>query len=391
MNFQPATRMERFPTSIFGELKKAATVRVSNDLPVYDLSLGSPDLPPAEAVRQTLSEKSALATSYGYTLTGTSRFYEAVATYYKNRMGVTLDPETEIIQTMGSQEGLVHLPLAFCNEGDIVLTTNPAYVAYDAGIHVAGATPYYLSLDEENGFLPDIASIPDDIADQAKLLILNLPGNPVPALPSETFFKDVVAFAEKHNIIVVHDAAYAEFYFDGSGPKSFLATPGAKEVGLEINSLSKTFSLAGARIAYIAGNADLIAVIKSLKSHLDYGIFEPIQEAAITALSHADEITDNLRRVFSERHQVLKQGLEELGWKVAPSNGGMFIWAAYPYPMKDTEFVFHVLRETGVVMVPGSIFGTEGDGFARIALVKDVEMLKQALEALKTLQPIEVG
>lgn len=391
MNFQPANRMERFPASIFGELKKAAASRIANGQPVYNLSLGSPDLPPAEAVRKTLSEKSALASSYGYTLSGTDRFYQAVADYYQKRMGVTLDPQTEIVQTMGSQEGLVHLPFAFCNEGDIILTTNPAYVAYDAGIHLAGATPFYLTLDETNGFLPDLSTIPEDVAEKAKLMILNLPGNPVPALPNDSFFAEVVAFAKKHNIIVLHDAAYSEFYFDGSGPKSFLATPGAMEVGMEINSLSKTFSLAGTRIAYIAGNAELIAMMKNLKSHLDYGIFEPIQEAAITALSMADEITDNLRRVFSERHEVLRTGLENLGWKVAPSNGGMFIWAAYPYPMKDVEFVFHVLRETGVVMVPGSVFGTEGEGFARIALVQDVAVLQQALEALKTLQPIEVG
>lgn len=391
MQFQQAKRMERFPTSIFGELKKAAAVRTANGLPVYNLSLGSPDLPPADAVRNTLAKKSAEASSYGYTLTGTARFYEAVATYYKNRMGVTLDPETEIVQTMGSQEGLVHLPLAFCDEGDIVITTNPAYVAYDAGIHLACAEPYYLSLDETNGFLPDLSSIPEDIAKRAKLMILNLPGNPVPALPDAAFFTDVVAFAKKYSVIVLHDAAYAEFYFDNSGPKSFLATPGAMDVGIEINSLSKTFSLAGARIAYIAGNEELVSIIKSLKSHLDYGIFEPIQEAAITALSMADELTDELRKVFSERHHVLREGLENLGWKVAPSNGGMFIWAAYPFPMKDTEFVFHVLRHTGVVMVPGSVFGTAGEGFARIALVQDTERLKEALEALKNLQPMEVG
>lgn len=391
MNFQPSKRMERFPSSIFGELKKAAAIRLSNDLPVYNLSLGSPDLPPAEAIRKTLSDFSSRPTSYGYTLSGTERFYNAVATYYQNRMNVTLDPSTQIVQTMGSQEGLVHLPLAFCDEGDLVITTNPAYVAFEAGIHLAGAEPYYLTLDEENGFLPDITSIPEDVATRAKLMILNLPGNPVPALPSVAFFEQVVAFAKKHNIIVLHDAAYAEFYFDGSGPKSFLATPGAMDIGLEINSLSKTFSLAGARIAYIAGNDELVSIMKDLKSHLDYGVFEPIQEAAITALSMADEITDHLREVFAERHQVLKEGLEALSWTVTPSNGGMFIWAAYPYPMKDVEFVFHVLRETGVVMVPGSVFGTEGEGFARIALVQDVEVLKEALEALKNLQPIEVG
>ena len=318
------------------------------------MSLGSPDLPPDERVRQALSEQSALASSYGYTLGGTKRFHEAVANYYKRRTGVIINPDTEILQTMGSQEGLVHLPFAFCDEGDYVLTTNPAYVAYDAGIKLAGAVPYYMPLLAENGFLPNLNEVPEDVLKKTKLLILNLPGNPVPAMPSEAFFEEVVAFAKKYEIIVLHDAAYSEYYFTGDRPASFLTTPGAMEVGLEINSLSKSFSLAGARIAYFVGNAEMIKVIRELKSNLDYGTFGPIQEAAIVALDHGEEITDRLRAEFSKRHHALMDGLASLGWETTPSEGGMFVWAKYPYDIDDIEFVFEVIKQAGVVMVPAA-------------------------------------
>ena len=337
-------------------------------------------------MRKVLSERSFLANSYGYTLGGIKRFNEAVVNYYERRSNVSLNPETEVIQTMGSQEGLVHLPFAFCNEGDIVLTTNPAYVAYDAGIKLAGAVPYYMPLRAENGFLPDLEDVPEEIAKKAKLLILNLPGNPVPAMPDLPFFEKVVAFARKYNIIVLHDAAYSEYYFTGDSPISFLSTPGAMEVGLEINSLSKSFSLAGARIAYIVGNAEMISIIKQLKSNLDYGTFAPIQEAAAVALDNAEAITERLRNEFSQRHKVLMEGLAEIGWTATPSSGGMFVWAKYPFDMDDKEFVFKCIDQCGVVMVPGSIFGTEGVGFVRLALVQKVDTLQKAINQLRNLK-----
>lgn len=385
MNVNPSKRMEQFTPAIFGDLKRAAKNKADKGSPVYDLSLGSPDIPPADNVREKLSEASADATMYGYTLGGIDRFHEAVAHYYLRRSDVHIDPETEVIQTMGSQEGLVHLPFAFCNPGDIVLTTDPAYVAYDVGIQLAEAESYYMPLTAENNFLPDLKAIPDSIVDRAKILMLNLPGNPVPATPTEEFFAEVVAFAKKNDILVVHDAAYSEYYFEGDRPMSFLATPGAKEVGLEINSLSKSFSLAGARIAYIVGNEEAITIMKQLKSNLDYGTFAPIQEAAIVALDNAEEITDRLRATFSERHHVLMSGMKELGWETTASSGGMFVWAKYPQAMDDIDFVFHVIEQVGVVLVPGSIFGPAGKGFVRIALVQDKDVLSRAVEQLKKL------
>jgi LL-diaminopimelate aminotransferase len=382
MKIEPSQKMSIFEPAIFGSLKAAAELKKESGVEIIDLSLGSPDMPPDEKVRKVLSEQSIMESAYGYTLGGTKRFHEAVANYYKRRSDVTLDPDTEVLKTMGSQEGLVHLPFAFCNEGDIVLTTNPAYVAYEVGIKLAGAIPYEMPLLAENNFLPDLDAIPEEIARKAKLLILNLPGNPVPAMPTTNFFEKVITFAKQYNIIVLHDAAYSEFYFTGDKPFSFLSIPGAKEVGVEINSLSKSFSLAGARIAYIVGNPEIINIMKQFKSNLDYGTFEPIQEAAATALDHAEEITARLRQEFKERHQVLTDGLTEIGWSVAPSNGGMFVWAKYPFEMDDKEFTFEAIKQSGVVMVPGSIFGTEGAGYVRLALVRKVGALRKAVDRL---------
>ena len=385
MNIQQAKRMDMFEPSIFGTLKEVAVEKINAGEEVIDLSIGSPDLPPHEVIREKLAQFSRMPNMYGYTLGGTRRFHEAVADYYKRRSNVDLHTEKEIIKTMGSQEGLVHLPLAFCDEGDIVLTTNPAYVAYDVGIQLAGAVPYEMPLLAENDFLPKLSEVPEEIARKAKLLILNLPGNPVPAMPTTEFFEEVIAFAKKYDVIVVHDAAYSEFYFEWDAPFSFLSIPGAKEVGIEVNSLSKSFSLAGARIAYIVGNEKVITILRRLKSNLDYGTFEPIQEAAAVALDNAEQITDALRKTFKKRHEVLTKGLQKLGWTVTPSNGGMFVWAKYPYDIDANTFAIETIRQVGVIVVPGSAFGSEGEGYARIALVQNEARLAEAIKRLEAL------
>lgn len=382
----PSKKMSLFEPAIFAKLKSFAKQQEKLlGFNLIDLSLGSPDIPPHDMLLKSMSELSSQASSYGYTLTGSNEFYEAVARYYLRVNKVELNPQHEIVQTIGSQEGLVHLPIAFCDPGDYVLTTNPGYVAYAAGITLAGATPYYIPLDEDNGFLPKLSAIPEEIAHKAKLFILNMPGNPVPMAPSIEYFTEVVEFAKKYNIIVLHDAAYSEFYFTGDSPISFLAAPGAKDVGLEINSLSKSFSLAGARVAYIAGNAEMIDIIKQLKSNLDFGIFNPIQATAALALDHAEEITAPLRTTFAKRHAILMQGLLNLGWEVAPSNGGMFVWAKYPYEIDSVSFAFKAIEQTGVLMVPGTAFGSEGEGFVRLALVQNENLLSEAVSRLKTL------
>lgn len=383
MIIEPSIKMASFQPSIFSDLKKYTDVKKREGADLIDLSLGSPDLPPDEKIRNVLAKESTAFSSYGYTLGGTIRFHQSVADYYDRRSGIKLNPETDIVQTMGSQEGLVHLPLAFCNPGDTVLITNPAYVAYESGIALAGAVPYYMPLLEENGFLPDISAVPEDVLKKAKLMILNLPGNPVPAMPNKAFLEKIIAIARRYHIAVLHDAAYSEFYFTGTKPFSFLSIQGAMDVGIEINSLSKSFSLAGARIAYIVGNPDMISILKQLKSNLDYGVFAPIQEAAATALDHAEEITNHLRTEFTARRDALINGLHNIGWTVSKPDGGMFLWAKIPYGTDDRAFVFDAIDHSSVVMVPGSAFGTGGIGYVRIALVRPVAVLEKAVHQLK--------
>src|SRR5699024_4918683 len=234
----------------------------------------------------------------------------------------------------------------------------------------------------ENDYLPQIKDIPESIAKKAKLLILNFPGNPVPATATKEFLTEVIAFAKKYNILILHDAAYSEFYYTNEPVINILTMPGAKDVCIETNSLSKSFSLAGARIAYSVGSKQAIQILKILKSNLDYGVFSPIQEAAIVALDNAEEITEHVRRVFSERYDVMSTGLKELGWSVAPSTSGMFLWAEYPEAIADETFVFKLIEEKGIALVPGSAFGSEGKGYVRIALVQEKELLKKALKKL---------
>ncbi|MFK2826696.1 LL-diaminopimelate aminotransferase [Bacillus sp. B190/17] len=385
MAFHYAKRMEKFGSSIFSELKSFKLQQEAEGKELIDLSLGSPDLPPADIVRNELAVQAAEPFQYGYTLSGTKDFYEAAARYYKRVYNVSLDPQTEFVHAMGSQEGLVHLPLVFADPGDIVLVTDPGYPAYETGLAVAGAEPFYMPLHKENRFLPDLTAIPVETAQKAKLMILNYPGNPAAGEADEAFFKEVIAFAKQYEIAVLHDAAYSEFYFDDTKPLSFLAVPGAKEIGIEINSLSKSFSLAGARIAYMAGNKEIIAAITRLKSNLDYGVFAPIQAAAIAAFDHAEEISRHVRSTFQKRRDALVDELHRIGWNVARPSGGMFIWAEIPSGWTSKEFSFHCIEEAGVVMVPGSAFGPSGEGYVRIALVQPEDTLIKAAQQLQSI------
>ncbi|WP_203362681.1 LL-diaminopimelate aminotransferase [Bacillus sp. REN10] len=384
MAFHLAKRMDAFSPSIFSELKAYKLKKQEEGKKIIDLSLGSPDLPPAPFIREKLATLAAEPDQYGYTLSGTPSFYQAVANYYRRAYGVELDPATEIVHAMGSQEGLVHLPLVFADPGDMILVTDPGYPAYEAGLAVAGAEPYYMPLVKENNFLPDLTAIPEDIASKARMMILNYPGNPVPGLATEQFFHEVITFAKKYDIVVLHDAAYSEFYFDDQAPLSFLAVPGAKDVGMEINSLSKSFSLAGARIAYIAGNKKMVQTVAQLKSNLDYGVFAPIQAAGIAALDHAEEIGQAVRTTYQKRRDVLVAELQKIGWTVDKPSGGMFIWAKIPDGWTSKEFCFTCIDKAGVVMVPGPAFGSNGEGYVRIALVHSEDILKEAAEKLQS-------
>ncbi|EGL82421.1 aminotransferase class I and II [Caldalkalibacillus thermarum TA2.A1] len=378
MSFETAQRMQAFETLVFSELAKRKKDKIARGEDVIDLSIGSPDLPPAPEVIACLTRNIQDPAQYGYTLTGTDEFLEAVAVYYRKRFGVALDPQTEVMMTMGSQDGLVHLPMVFANPGDIILVPDPGYTAYETGVHMAEAALYPLPLKKENGFLPDLEAIPQEVAKRAKMMILNFPGNPVPALASRTFFEQVVQFAKQYNILVVHDFAYSELVFGGQKATSFLEVEGAKEVGVEFNSLSKSFNMAGCRIGYLVGNPEVLAAFGRLKSNLDYGVFLPIQKAAALALREGRELLARNVKAYEARRDALVKGLAEAGWDIDPPQATMFAWAELPEGWTSRAFAYGLLEHAGVVVTPGDAFGKHGEGFVRIALVQSESRLSEA-------------
>jgi aspartate/methionine/tyrosine aminotransferase len=384
MNITLSKRMHSFQPSIFSELSQYKKQKLAEGASIIDLSIGSPDLAPPSFITKILAEEVLKKDQYGYSLTGTSEFNHAVSAFYKSNYQVDLRSDQEVLLLMGSQDGLVHFPMVFANPGDVILVPDPGYTAYAAGISMAGAKPYYMPLKKENKFLPDLSIIPTEIAQQAKMMILNYPGNPVPALASKEYFALVVAFAKKYNILVLHDFAYSELYFEGNKPVSFLSIEGAKDVGVEMSSFSKNYNMAGSRIGYIAGNKQIIQAMDQLKSNLDYGVFLPIQKAAIRALEEGEAFCEKSRLIYQERRDVLINGLKEIGWDITKPDAGMFIWAEIPKGWTSLEFTYALIDKANVVVTPGHAFGPNGEGYVRIALVAGTEKLKEVISSIKS-------
>lgn len=374
---------QAFRPGIFSELSKRKQEKQASGADIIDLSVGSPDLPPPPSVMEALQRNIRDPGQYGYTLMGIDAFNRAVAAYYDQRYGVSLDPHTEVLQVMGSQDGLVHLPMVFADAEDIILVPDPGYTAYETGVYLSGAAQFSMPLRKENGFLPDLSDIPTQVAQKAKLMILNFPGNPVPALADRHFFEEVVQFAKQYQILVVHDFAYSELVFDGRQAISFLSVEGAKEVGVEFNSLSKSFNMAGCRIGYMVGHAEVIEAFGRLKSNLDYGVFLPIQKAAVVALEEAHDFLKKNRQVYAQRRDVLIESLASLGWHIDPPQATMFAWAAVPRGRTSQQFAYELLEKAGVVVTPGNAFGSHGEGYVRIALVQPEEKIKLAAQRIQ--------
>ncbi|MGG4451906.1 aminotransferase class I/II-fold pyridoxal phosphate-dependent enzyme [Brevibacillus porteri] len=381
---QPSNRLNHLSADIFSEME-ARKREVAKTRTVYDLSIGSPDQQPDEKLLQTLIHAIQQPTAFRYPLSdGTVAFREEVARWYQYRFGVELAPDGEVHSLMGSQDGLAHFALAWTDPGDIVLVPDPGYPIYEGSVHLAGAVPYRMPLRAENEFLPKLTDIPEEIAARATFMILNYPNNPVSAVATLAFFEEVVAFAKRFDIIVVHDLAYSEMVFDGYQAPSFLQVPGAKDVGIEFNSFSKSFNMAGCRIAYVVGNADIIKPLAIVKSNIDYGVFLPVQQMAIEALRKDRESggKNTVAPVYQERRDVLLGALAKAGWSIPSPKATMFVWAAVPNGWTSREFAFALLEKAGVVVVPGSAFGEEGEGYVRIALVQPPEILLAAVAAI---------
>ncbi|WP_156288985.1 LL-diaminopimelate aminotransferase [Oceanobacillus salinisoli] len=382
MEIKLSEKMNHFQTSIFNELSNYKKEKLKEGKEIIDLSVGSPDLPPPSFVIDELTKQVSDPSQYGYALTGIDKLHEEISNYYDKNYQVELQADTDVLTVMGSQDGLVHLPMVLTNPGDVVLLPDPGYTAYEAGISLADAKPHMMPLKEENQFLPDLEAIPEEVYVKAKLMILNFPGNPIPTLATKEFFQDVIRFAKKYHIVVLHDFAYSELYYEEK-PISFLSIEGSKEVGIEFNSFSKSFNMAGCRIGYVVGNSTVIKALNRLKSNLDYGVFIPIQKAAIHALKNTSSFSAELRNTYKQRRNILVNGLNELGWKVDAPKASMFVWAKVPKAYTSTEFAYRLIDETGIVVTPGNAFGAAGEGYVRIALVQKEEILQKAIIKLR--------
>lgn len=378
MNLVASKKVQKLTASIFQEVADLKRQALNRGLDVIDLSVGSPDLPPPAFVVEELVKYASNTANYGYTLKGIPEFHEAVSFFYQQRYGVAIDPEKEVLQLMGSQDGLAHLATAIINPGDYVLVPDPGYPIYEASVTIAGGVLYPFALLAENNFLPILDHIPLHVLEKTKMMILSYPGNPVTALADRCFFEKVIEFANRYNIFVVHDFAYSELIYDNHPQISFMSVPGAKEVGIEFNSLSKTFNLAGCRIGYAVGNEQALNILGTFKSQIDYGVFYPIQKAAVAALTSDYTLLKEQVKEYEFRRDTLMAGLEKSGWKLAKSPATMFLWAKIPDGWKSRQFAFELINHAGVAVIPGDAFGKQGEGYVRIALVQPAEKLSEA-------------
>ncbi|WP_442598747.1 LL-diaminopimelate aminotransferase [Neobacillus sp. D3-1R] len=383
MKLYGSEKVQKMTSSIFQEVANRKQEAMAKGKDVIDLSVGSPDFSPPSFVMESIAEYAKDPSKYGYTLKGLDEFNEAVCYFYQKRYSVELDARNEVLQLMGSQDGLAHLATAIINPGDYVLVPDPGYPIYEASVTIAGGHIYPMPLLAENQFLPLLDEIPLDILQKTKMMILSYPGNPVTALADANFFEKVVQFAKLHDILIVHDFAYSELIFDGNPQVSFLSVPGAKEVGIEFNSLSKTFNMAGCRIAYVAGNSQAIQILANFKSHIDYGIFYPIQKAAVKALTSDYSFLAEQVQHYEMRRDALVSGLQKSGWEVANSPATMFVWAKIPTGWKSRDFAFDLIDQAGVAVIPGDAFGKQGEGYVRIAMVQPPERLSEAARRIQ--------
>lgn len=381
---QFAKRMDRFGEGIFSRLLEIKKQKIELGDRVIDLSVGTPNIPPAEHIRHALCEAAADSRNYVYAISDQTELLEAAARWYEMRYGVSLDPRTEVCSLLGSQEGLAHICLSIADEGDLILVPDPCYPVFADGPLLAGADLFYMPQKEEHGYLIQLKDIPEKTARRAKLMIVSYPNNPTAVMAPDSFYEELIAFAQKYDIIILHDNAYSELVFDGKKCGSFLSFPGAKSVGVEFNSLSKTYGLAGARIGFCVGNQEVVAHLKTLKSNMDYGMFLPIQKAAIAAISGRQDCVAVTRGAYEKRRDVLCDGLNRIGWKLKKPEATMFVWARIPEAYTSSEqFVMDLVERSGVMVTPGSAFGPSGEGYVRIALVQEEDMLVNAVKAIE--------
>ena len=371
-----------FKPGIFGALNEKKEELLRDGRKVYNLSVGTPDFKPAPHVMKAMQEACGKAENYKYSLADMPELLEAVQYRYEKRFGVHIETD-EVMSVYGSQEAMAHIGMVFCDPGDVILVPNPGYPMFEMSGIMAKADVQYYNIEEKNGYLPDLDSMPEAVLKKTKYMIVSYPLNPVCVCAPDDFYERLIAFAKKNNIVILHDNAYSDITFSGRPGRSFLSFDGAKDVGVEFYSLSKSYNLTGARISFVVGNRDIISRFRLLRSQIDYGIFYPVQLAAIAALTGPDDFIEEQRRQYAARNRALCGGLRSIGWDVPDSQGTMFVWAKIPEGYESSaDFCMKLMEKTGVIVTPGSSFGSNGEGYVRMALVVDTDVIDEMIRVL---------
>ena len=382
--FPLSARIRALPPYLFAELDRKKHEVRARGVDIIDLGVGDPDRPTPKFIVNRLKREAEIPANHQYpSYEGLPQFRAAVAEWYRRRFGVSLDSPSEVVALIGSKEGIAHFPLAFVNPGDTVLVPDPGYPVYHIATMFAGGRSHFLPLRRENAFLPDFGAIPRSVLAKAKILFLNYPNNPTSAVADRKFYRTVLGLAEEHDLIVAHDVAYTEIYFDGKRPMSILELPGAKKRCIEFHSLSKTYNMTGWRIGFAVGNAELVAGIGKVKTNVDSGVFHAVQGAGIAALESGDEVTDAIRKTYQDRRDVLVPGLRRLGLDPVEPLATFYVWIPVPKGYTSASCSAHLLERAGIVTTPGNGFGKGGEGYIRIALTKEKGKLREALSRMR--------
>lgn len=380
---QFSKRLDLFGDEIFAALNEKRLELEKNGKKIYNMSVGTPDFKTPEHIKKALIDAACDDNSWKYSLRDLPELLQAVCDYYLKRFGVTITPDM-VMSVYGSQEGMGHLGMALCDEGDTVLLPDPCYPVFAAGSLLGGAVPYYYPLTAEHDFLPYVRDIPEDVARKAKYMVVSLPSNPVGSIATPGLYEEIVAFAQKYDILIIHDNAYSDIIFDGAYGGSFLSTPGAQDIGVEFFSLSKSFNVTGARISFLIGRPDVIAALRKLRSQIDFGMFIPLQKAAIAALTGPLQSVKDQCKMYEDRRNALCDGLRNIGWELPNGKGTMFVWARIPGDRTDSmAFCMELMEKAGVIVTPGASFGPHGEGYVRFALVLPPDKITEAVQAIK--------
>ncbi|MDD6281916.1 MAG: aminotransferase class I/II-fold pyridoxal phosphate-dependent enzyme [Oribacterium sp.] len=380
---QFSKRMDRFGNEIFAALNDKKIELEKQGRKLYNMSVGTPDFETPEHIREALIEAAKDPENWHYALRDTDQMLDAVVKYYKRRFGVDIRPE-QVASCSGTQEGMGLIGMALANEGDTVLLPTPCYPVFITCAKMAGAEPYYYPMTKENRFLPKVSEIPEDVAKRAKFMIVSLPSNPMGSVGTPEVYEEIIAFARKYDILIIHDNAYSDIIFDGIEGHSFLNYPGAEEVGVEFFSLSKSFNLTGARISFLVGREDVVSAFRKLHQQISFGMFLPLQKAAIAALTGPLDSVKEQCQKYQDRRDALCGGLRSIGWDAVDGHGSMFVWVPIPPKFKSSmEFCMELMDKAGVIVTPGSSFGPLGEGYVRFALVLPPDKISEMCQVIK--------